>query len=141
MDARLVRDFDETYQRVLDHRKAFKAEPYVPGQASTERPNPAAAMLARDGAHLRGLARLIGPKECEEVLKDEWKAAEKMCRWLVEDIGDQKYVRGAKGSYVEHPMSYVLAQTQTHLRGCVKLLKAANAEVPLEDAELAELLD
>lgn len=141
MDARLVRDFDATYQRVLAHRKAFYDEPLVPGQASTMRPNPAVAMLARDGAHLRGLARLIGPKECEEVLKDEWKAAEKMARWLVEDIGDAKYVRGGKGSYVEHPMSYVLAQTQTHLRGCVKLLKAANAEVPLENADLAELLD
>lgn len=140
MDARLVRDFDETHARIVDHRKKFMAEPEVPGQASTYKPNPAIELLARDATHLRGLATLIGPAEVEDVLKTEWKETEKLCRWLIDHIGDDKYERGAKGSYITPPMSTPLANMQTHLRGCVRLLRAANAEVPLEDAELAELL-
>ena len=142
MDARLVRDFDETYARVLARRQEFKDEPWVPGQSSTMKPNPAIDSVIGDGIHLRGLAALLGPKLVEEQLKKEQKASEKLARWMAAEIEREgATVRGAKGSYIPNPMALPLRQTQAHLRGVMKLLRAANAEVPVDDEELVALLD
>lgn len=140
-DSRLLAEFDETYGRVLEHRRAFREEPWLPGQRDAVKANPEHELLNGEQIHFKRVANNLGPKHVAVQLAEEIKAVKRLMNWLRKEIDKEPVCRGQRGAYTENPMGLVLRQTLAHYDGCTRLLMAANTDVPLEDEELARLLD
>jgi hypothetical protein len=140
MDNHLVAEFDKTIAWIRDLRKEVLDHPTLTGQKDVEQTNPAARSMSEQESHLRRLAKLVGPKNFEEELTSEFRAAKRHIAKLRPFVEVEPVVPGQRNSYTENPLTAVLVIEQRHHDGVAALLKAAKAAVPAGDDELAELL-
>ena len=142
MDARLVNDIDLTALRIVQYRKSCVDLPLLTGQREAQRANPDAIALRNDQRHLRGLVAQLDPSKFEDTLIAEFKATASHLKKLTAQIeAEGSTVPGQRGTYAPHALIQVRADQQMHLRGLVRLMQQAKAEVPVDDTELAGLLD
>lgn len=116
----LDEDYAVTLELVRKLRKVIKAQPIIDTNL-----NPSCKLLNSEQLHLRGLARLIGPLVVAADIGREFRDASALGRELTQTVAEDP----------NSPVTSLLRDTQTHIRGCAQILANANAAVPPENDE------
>lgn len=126
-------DFDSTLKLVRKLRKNVSEDPILPTpKGDGVQTNPAYVLMKDQELHLRGLARIIGPKEVERDIAKEFRASQSLVRQLMENVLDAPVAAGQRHVQTRNPLAVILGCEQTHVRGCAALLQAAKAVIPVE---------